>query len=244
MQNGIIRKGVLLIISAIVLVFVIVYATNRDRFGRNTSTGAGQGLTLGEEGQETAYGVQIGNNLKAFLSDESFFDGAAVVEEVPYVEEEGTSLSPKITAEGNVIIIRVTDSAGRMVTGESFSVTMTKTDQNTRTTQLTFVDDDMDGVIRSSTLTDGVWEVILRPLAGYLVPPTGTSVRLGDVTEEDEEESTEEEEQDTHNNEADGGDDPGDVAGDGGPDQETREDNGGDNNRNTDDGEGNGNGTN
>ncbi len=87
MDAKVFRLTILTIISAFILVAVIIYATNADRIGRMFGNGdkneATENASVEEQTtDEAAYGQQIGDDLKAFLYDDDFFDEA---EEVPAV---------------------------------------------------------------------------------------------------------------------------------------------------------------
>ena len=87
MDAKVFRLTILTIISAFILVAVIIYATNADRIGRMFGNGdkneATENASVEEQAtDEAAYGQQIGDDLKAFLYDDDFFDEA---EEVPAV---------------------------------------------------------------------------------------------------------------------------------------------------------------
>ena len=190
---SILIKGVVLIVLAVVAVFLIVYATNRDRLRRvrPQSGEAASGITLTETEQETSYGIQIGDNLKAFLTDESFFDPIGASTQETYVEEDVTAVWVHVQSDRNMITIRVTDTDSQLITGKAFAAIVTRIGGATgRTNEMVFTDDDMDGVIRTGTLTDGNWTVVMRPFEGYHMPTEEVSVAVGNVNEEGDDDGT------------------------------------------------------
>ncbi len=87
MDAKVFRMAILTIISAFILVAVIIYATNADRinrlFGKGDQNEASDSASIEMSVvDEAAYGQQIGDDLKAFLYDDDFFDEA---EEIPSV---------------------------------------------------------------------------------------------------------------------------------------------------------------
>ena len=87
MDSKTFRLAVLSIVSILLLVAVIVYAANRDRFGElfgkkaKNDTAENDAVTA-ESVTETEYGEQIGDDLKAFILDPDFFDGDSRTESV------------------------------------------------------------------------------------------------------------------------------------------------------------------
>ncbi|WP_026652321.1 hypothetical protein [Butyrivibrio proteoclasticus] len=79
MDVKVFRMALLTIISAIILVFVIVYATNADKinglFGKgNDKSGNPATAASYMSGDGVMAGEQIGDDLNAFMYDEEFFD--------------------------------------------------------------------------------------------------------------------------------------------------------------------------
>lgn len=79
MDKKVFKMSLFTIISAIILVFVIVYATNADKlnklfgWGDNKVKEAATAASY-SSGIDTALGEQIGDDLQAFIYDEEFFD--------------------------------------------------------------------------------------------------------------------------------------------------------------------------
>lgn len=87
MDAKVFRLAILTILSAFILVAVIIYATNADKIGRllgndNKNETSESVSTEEAVADEASYGQQIGDDLKAFLYDDDFFDET---EEVPAV---------------------------------------------------------------------------------------------------------------------------------------------------------------
>ena len=86
MDYKVFRTAVLAIVSVLILVLVIVYATNADKineiFGKGGASGEGASAATSSSSDISAYGEQIGDNTQAFLFEEGFFDEN---EEIPSV---------------------------------------------------------------------------------------------------------------------------------------------------------------
>ena len=71
MDYKVFRKAVLAIASALILVLVIVYATNADKinaiFGRGGASDSGASASTYSSGVTSAFGEQIGDNTQGFL---------------------------------------------------------------------------------------------------------------------------------------------------------------------------------
>ena len=183
-RGDIVLRGIAAIVTCIVLVFVLVFFTNRDALkekfsGREKTHEASGTITVEAEGSRTEYGLQIGDNLKAFLADDSFFDdytAAPVAED--YIEEEVISVSVLAVVEDGDVVIRLYNGAGVVLKGERFKANLSREEAG-RQIDLVFIDDDEDGVIRAKGLTNGEWQLTLQELDGYHVPTQPAKVTIG-----------------------------------------------------------------
>ncbi|MDE5804206.1 MAG: hypothetical protein K2I22_14985 [Lachnospiraceae bacterium] len=117
---------------------------------------------------------QIGNDLSAFMRDETFFDE----EENEFLENlknEQNRLSLIVTSVEKDLRIQIVDSDNQPVSGESFFVTLKGMGD--------YKDLDKDGVIYIGDLAAGDYEVSLKPIEGYKVPSGTTKVRVKDKVE-------------------------------------------------------------
>lgn len=181
-ESAIVVRGVFAVITAILLIFLLVYATNRDVLTGGSGLPAedsGREVTVTGEGRATEYGIQIGDNLKAFLYDNEFFDTPGEEPE-PIVVTESEIVNVHLSAdtEDAVIVLRVLDEEGRVVPGKRFAASLVRRSGANATT-LTFTDDDEDGVIYSSRLSDGVWEASLIEQEGYRAGGEALRITLG-----------------------------------------------------------------
>lgn len=113
--------------------------------------------------------MQIGNNTRAFLSDDTFFDP----DKQPYSSIEkidGKNLSLLMTSVQKDLRIQIVDNAGKLVTGENFCVVLNGNRE--------YMDDDKDGVIYIEYLRAGEYEVALKEVEGYRVPDTNAKITV------------------------------------------------------------------
>lgn len=117
---------------------------------------------------------QIGNDLSAFLRDETFFDE----EKNEYLEElleEQNRLSLIVTSVEKDLRVQVVNRQNEPVIGESFFITLKNVGE--------YKDLDKDGIIYIGDLDAGDYEVSLKPIEGYKVPASATKVRVKDKVE-------------------------------------------------------------
>lgn len=117
---------------------------------------------------------QIGDDLRAFLEDPTFFDQ----EKSPVLEaaqELQNRLSLITTSVEKDLRIQVVDNEGNLVAGQSFYVELEGLGE--------YKDLDKDGVIYIGDLDSGEYSVELLPAAGYRVPTNPTRVRVKEKVE-------------------------------------------------------------
>ncbi|MBO4456777.1 MAG: hypothetical protein J5802_03590 [Butyrivibrio sp.] len=99
MDYKVFRTAMLAIVSALILVLVIVYATNADKinelFGKGEASNAGASAATYSSANGSAYGEQIGDNTQGFLNDVNFFDD---YEEIPSVVIEKNESTEQASA--------------------------------------------------------------------------------------------------------------------------------------------------
>lgn len=162
--------------SVIVLAVLLVVWLNPST--QKTTAGTSQDVpvvadTSQSEGQIYQNG-QIGNDLSAFLRDETFFDE----EKNEYLEElleEQNRLSLIVTSVEKDLRVQVVNRQNEPVIGESFFITLKNVGE--------YKDLDKDGIIYIGDLDAGDYEVSLKPIEGYKVPASATKVRVKDKVE-------------------------------------------------------------
>ncbi|SFC77871.1 hypothetical protein [Butyrivibrio sp. YAB3001] len=103
MDKKVFRLTLLTIFSALVLVFVVIYVTNADKlsrlFGKKNTAVVTEAVT--EEASETnevIYGQQIGDDVKSFMYDDSFFDEAEKIPSVVVIQKNSKTTGNSVEA--------------------------------------------------------------------------------------------------------------------------------------------------
>ena len=132
------------------------------------------GLTVQEQVEETVViedetiGGQRGNNLSAFLYDETFFDPEVRFKSIE--SYSGRRVSLMMSSVAKDLRIMVVDSVGRLVTGTPFTVKIQGVGE--------YTDSDEDGIIYIDELRAGEYSVSLEEAQGYIVPNTITTIQV------------------------------------------------------------------
>ena len=142
--------------------------------GRGTTDESHQESPEPQEQPETGTTGQVGNDLSAFMQDETFFDPEinAILEAA---RDQSNRLSLMVTSVEKDLRIQIVDNEGNPVTGESFFVSLRDMGE--------YKDLDKDGVIYIGDLDSGEYYVELLPITGYHVPGNETRVHVKDKVE-------------------------------------------------------------
>ena len=174
MDSKLRRMAILSSMAVILLVAVLVLYLNRDQ--SFSSTVHPQESTAAEESESTEerQNGQIGNDLSAFLRDNTFFD-----QEVNPILEAAKNETPRlslvVTSVEKDLRVQIVDQSGQPVAGESFYVKLDGIGE--------YKDLDKDGVVYIGDLAAGEYYVELLPISGYRVPENETRVRVKDKVE-------------------------------------------------------------
>lgn len=168
-------KAIATIATSIILILVVVYMVNErqlSRLFRRRGRGSGAAVAAStasgvpKVSKDGVFGEQIGDDLKAFLKDDSFFDGYVPGGDTGSLSIAGgevdpndyrVMMSPKVLDRS--IVVSLIDEQGALVTGEGFVVEMNGLHL--------YKDDDRDGVIYIEGLSAGTYELRLQEQAGY-----------------------------------------------------------------------------
>ena len=131
-------------------------------------------MTEEAESTEERQDGQIGNDLSAFLRDNTFFD-QEVNPILEAAQNETPSLSLVVTSVEKDLRVQIVDQSGQPVAGESFYVKLDGIGE--------YKDLDKDGVVYIGDLAAGEYYVGLLPVSGYRVPENETRVRVKDKVE-------------------------------------------------------------
>ena len=178
--------AILASMAVILLVALLVMYVNREQFtaasGPSASgtqnAGAGDSASPAENGDQAEETVspdgQIGNDLKAFLKDNTFFD-QEVNPILEAAKDNSNRLSLVATSIEKDLRIQIVDNEGSPVTGESFYVRLDGLGD--------YKDLDQDGIIYIGDLDSGDYYIELLPIEGYKVPISETRVHVKDKVE-------------------------------------------------------------
>lgn len=170
MDSKLRRTAILSSMAVILLVSILVLNANNENLGGNSAPGGQQSSQATEP--PTNSGVingQIGNNLSAFLQDNTFFDQETdpVLEAI---KNNTNRLSLVVTSVEKDLRVQIVDSEGVPVAGESFLVELGDHGE--------YEDLDRDGIIYIEGLAAGEYFVKLQPIEGYRVPENEFKVRV------------------------------------------------------------------
>ncbi len=175
MDSKLRRMAILSSMAVILLVAILVLYTNRDESKGPDAVRLQTEQTAEPEetdGQQST--GQIGDDLSAFLKDNTFFD-QEVNPILEAAKDESSRLSLIVTSVEKDLRIQIVDKSGEPVTGESFYVSLDGVGE--------YKDLDRDGVIYIGDLAAGEYFVELLPISGYRVPDNETRVRVKDKVE-------------------------------------------------------------
>ena len=113
-------------------------------------------------------GGQIGNDLSAFLRDETFFDEEPRFKSIETYSGRNVFLMMSSVAKD--LRVMVVDSVGRLVTGAPFTIVVQGGGE--------YTDEDEDGIIYIEGLRAGEYAVSLQELEGFHVPNTVTTIQV------------------------------------------------------------------
>lgn len=169
------RLAIIAAILAIAVVVLLVLLFNRDSM-RGSTRGQEASADSSAPPSRVYTGGQVGDNLSAFMDDDSFWDP----EPNEFLDKllAGKNLSLIVTSVERDLRIQVVDGDGKLVTGEGFYVDIVHDDENTACKDL-----DRDGVIYVADLEPGTYDITLRPVEGYRVPTAGTRANVRDRVE-------------------------------------------------------------
>lgn len=165
------RRAMIFMIAVFLAVFAVIAAANWDRVKKKlglASEAPVQEETPEEDGETEEKEGQIGSDLSAFMSDETFFDPEVKFKSIE--SYSGRNVSLMMSSAAKDLRIMVVDSVGRLVTGTDFTVTIQDVGE--------YTDTDRDGVIYVDGLRSGEYSVSLNEQDGFRVPNTITTIQV------------------------------------------------------------------
>lgn len=161
------RKTLFAVVMIFLMITVVIFMMNWELVEKKF--GGGKTEEVSVEVEETVTGEkQIGNDLSAFLQDETFFDPETNYKSIETYT--GKSVSFIMSSVAKDLRIMFVDSSGKLLTGVSFSVNIQGLGE--------YTDEDEDGIIYIDKLRAGEYSVSMNEIDGYRVPNTVTSIKV------------------------------------------------------------------
>lgn len=175
MDSKIKRLTIFCMFFMVILVVLFVVYINRSELPQRNSSSqtVNNEVQLNENARETFEGKQVGNNLKAFLEDEDFFDKEKTKYE-KYLEQRRT-VSMVLTSIEKDLRIKIVNYDGDIIIGEEFVVSISGKGE--------YADEDKNGIIYVPYLKAGDYTVTLQETEGYIVPANGAKVNVKNQVE-------------------------------------------------------------
>lgn len=168
------RKTLLGMLLVFILLVAALALTNLDKVKQKLGLESADAMAeIGTTEEDNANGGQIGQNLSAFLQDETFFDPEVQFKSIE--SYSGKSVSMVMSSVSKDLRIMIVDSLGELVTGAPFTVTLQGMGS--------YTDEDEDGIIYIDKLRAGEYSVSLEELEGYRVPNTIMTIQVRDKIE-------------------------------------------------------------
>lgn len=168
------RKTLLGMLLVFILLVAVLALTNLDKVKQKLGLESADAMAeMGTTEEDNANGGQIGQNLSAFLQDETFFDPEVQFKSIE--SYSGKSVSMVMSSVSKDLRIMIVDSLGELVTGAPFTVTLQGMGS--------YTDEDEDGMIYIDKLRAGEYSVSLEELEGYRVPNTIMTIQVRDKIE-------------------------------------------------------------
>ena len=180
MDSKTVRLAVIMAVTAVVLIVLAVYAANADRIRQRLAPkeDAAEVSATGEtaeaddetyiqvvDGKFRAFGEQIGNQTKAFLYDESFFDPMQDIAVISDGDEEVLSLNTAVL--GDNIHVTIINALGGIETDAAFQINVAGP---TLSDEKTLTDTDRDGQIDIPITGVGTYRIRMLEISGYKTP--------------------------------------------------------------------------
>ena len=162
-------KGLLFFVIFLFVALVgAIAAANLDLVKRKLGLGSEETVQETAALEEEKDGGQRGNDLSAFLRDETFFDPEVKFKSIETYS--GRSVSLMMSSVAKDLRIMIVDSVGRLVTGTPFVVEVRGAGE--------YTDTDEDGIIYIDGLRAGEYSVSLKETEGFNIPNTLTSIQV------------------------------------------------------------------
>ena len=163
-----IRRMLFVMVFLFVALVGVIAAANLDTVKRKLGLSQDEQEEVASPDTEDLNGGQRGDDLSAFLQDETFFDPEVKFKSIETYS--GRSVFLMMSSVAKDLRIMIVDSAGNLVTGTPFQVTVEGAGE--------YTDSDEDGIIYIDGLRAGEYSVSMAEAEGYRVPNTITSIQV------------------------------------------------------------------
>lgn len=163
------KRMLFIMIFLFVALVGVIAAANLETVKQKLGLASDEGMEEAAMTEESdGNGGQRGDDLSAFLRDETFFDPEVKFKSIETYS--GRSVSLIMSSVAKDLRIMIVDSVGNLVTGTPFTVTVQGAGE--------YTDSDQDGIIYIDGLRAGEYNVSLAEAEGYRVPNTITSIQV------------------------------------------------------------------
>lgn len=168
MDSSKLRNTLVAVIIMFLIITGVVFMMNRELILKKLGI-RNDVQEVNAEAAETAENdKQYGNNLSAFMQDETFFDTPVRYKSIETYSGKVVSLVMSSVAKD--LRIMIVNSRGKLETGVPFCVTIQGYGE--------YEDKDEDGIIYIDGLRAGEYSIYLNEVEGYKVPNTVTSIKV------------------------------------------------------------------
>ena len=162
------KRTLIAMIAMFVVLIGVITVTNLDavmhKLGLAPNIQAEETVAV----QEELIGGQRGDNLSAFLYDETFFDPEVRFKSIE--SYSGRRVFLVMSSVAKDLRIMVVDSVGRLVTGAPFTIRIQGVGE--------YTDSNKDGIIYIDGLRAGEYSILLEEIEGFIVPNTITTIQV------------------------------------------------------------------
>ena len=168
MDSKKLRRTLFLVVMIFLMITVVIVMTNWELIEEKLGIDSKPESTNVEAADAAAEDKQIGNDLQAFMRDETFFDSETHYKSIETYSGKVVSLVMSSVAKD--LRIMIVNSSGKLETGHPFVVTIQGLGE--------YTDTDRDGIIYIDKLRAGEYSVSLNETEGYRVPNTVTTIKV------------------------------------------------------------------
>lgn len=163
------KKTIIAMFVLFLAVIGIVLVTNKEQLQKKLGLGeAEQTAQMMTTENMSSNGGQIGNDLSAFMQDETFFDPEDKIQRIEAYA--GKKVSMVMSSVAKDLRILIVDSVGELVKDYPFTVTIEGVGE--------YTDHDEDGMIYIDSLRAGEYFVSLKEAEGFRVSDEVTTIKV------------------------------------------------------------------